>query len=60
VFVEGATASTDAIVEPGATDEIAVDLAASGTYRFVCTIHEGMAGSIIVGVASAAGATARR
>ncbi len=60
VFVEGVTASTDAIVEPGATDEVAVDLAAAGTYRFVCTIHEGMAGSIIVGVASAAGAAARR
>jgi plastocyanin len=56
VFVEGVTASTDAIVEPGATDEVVVDLAAPGSYRFVCTIHEGMAGSITVGPASAVGA----
>ena len=65
VFVEGVTASTDTIVQPGTTDEITVALPAAGTYRFVCTIHEGMAGSITVaasggGAAAAAGVVAPR
>lgn len=60
VFVEGVTGSTDTIVEPGTTDAVVVELEATGSYRFVCTIHEGMAGRITVAAASAAGAAARR
>jgi plastocyanin len=56
VFIEGATASTNTIVQPGTTDEVVVDLPEPGSYRFVCTIHEGMAGTITVGSASGAAA----
>jgi plastocyanin len=56
VFIEGATASTDTIVQPGSTDEVVVELPEPGSYGFVCTIHEGMAGTITVGSGSGAAA----
>ena len=56
VFIEGASASTNTIVQPGTTDEVVVDLPEPGSYGFVCTIHEGMAGTVMVGSASGAAA----
>lgn len=50
-FVGGVSASTRTIVEAGASDTFIVELPAPGTYRFVCTIHEGMRGSLEIPVA---------
>ncbi len=49
VFTGELTAATRTIVDPGTADEVTVDLPSAGTYRFVCTIHEGMSGTLIVG-----------
>ncbi len=48
VFTGALTAATRTIVNPGTGDELALVLPAAGRYRFVCTIHEGMSGSLIV------------
>ena len=48
VFVDGSGAGTRTIVEPDTSDEFTLDVSAPGTYPFVCTIHDGMAGAIIV------------
>jgi plastocyanin len=48
VFTEGLAASTRTIVEPGTSDQLRVVPERPGTYPFVCTIHTGMAGSLIV------------
>ena len=48
VFVRGADASTRTIVAPGTSDRLSIDVPRAGRYGFVCTIHEGMAGAIIV------------
>jgi plastocyanin len=48
VFTAGLTAATRTIVAPGASDELVVSALAPGTYPFVCTIHDGMSGALIV------------
>jgi plastocyanin len=48
VFAGGLTGASRTIVEPGTTDEILLEPAAPGTYPFACTIHDGMAGALIV------------
>ncbi len=48
VFVSGVEARTRTIVLPGTTESLSLRLERPGTYAFVCTIHEGMAGSITV------------
>ena len=48
VFTVGPTAATRTIVEPGTSDELLISALAPGTYPFVCTIHDGMSGTLIV------------
>jgi plastocyanin len=48
VFTAGVTGATRTIVEPGTTDELVISPAAPGAYPFACTIHDGMAGTLIV------------
>ena len=48
VFGGGLTGASRTIVEPGTSDEILLEPAAAGTYPFACTIHDGMAGALIV------------
>jgi plastocyanin len=48
VFTHGLQGSTRTIVAPGTTDRITIATIAPGTYPFNCTIHEGMAGTLIV------------
>jgi plastocyanin len=48
VFTAGLVGATRAIVEPGASDQMVLVPVAPGTYPFVCTIHEGMVGTLIV------------
>ncbi len=48
VFTAGLTATTRTIVEPGTSDELLIGPLAPGTYPFVCTIHDGMAGKLVV------------
>jgi len=48
VFTSRLTASTRAIVAPGASDRIAIPGIDPGTNRFACTIHDGMAGTLVV------------
>ena len=47
VFTTGVTAGTNAIVDPGMSETLAIGPLANGTYRFVCTIHEEMTGELI-------------
>ena len=62
VFTAGLTAATRTIVEPGTSDQILLAQAAPGAYPFACTIHDGMAGTLIVlartGVSSTLGTVA--
>ncbi len=48
VFVDTIDAATRTIVEPGTSDEIGLVVPGPGSYPFVCTIHEGMHGSLSV------------
>lgn len=48
VFTDGLTAATRTIVKPGTTDRLQLAPPSPGAYRFVCTIHEGMAGTLVV------------
>jgi plastocyanin len=48
VFTAGLTAATRTSVEPGTSDQLLLVPPAPGVYRFVCTIHDGMAGTLIV------------
>jgi plastocyanin len=48
VFTGGVEAGTRTIVEPATEDDVVVDFPAPGTYPFVCTIHDGMAGAVLV------------
>ena len=48
VFTAGLTAAKRTIVEPGTSDEILISPLAPGTYPFVCTIHDGMSGKLVV------------
>ncbi|HEY7703185.1 MAG TPA: cupredoxin domain-containing protein [Candidatus Limnocylindrales bacterium] len=54
VFTSGMRAATRTIVEPGQSEQLSLAPPEPGSYPFVCTIHEGMAGTLIVepGVAS--------
>jgi plastocyanin len=47
-FTSGWTAATRTIVEPGTSDTLVLAPLAPGEYRFVCTIHEGMSGTLVV------------
>jgi plastocyanin len=48
VFTTGITAATRTIVAPGTSDRLQLGQPAPGTHRFVCTIHMGMAGALLV------------
>lgn len=48
VLLLPAERGTRAIVEPGVTDAFEFVAPAAGSYRFVCTIHEGMEGTLEV------------
>jgi len=48
VFTAGVTGATRTIVEPGTSDELVISPPAPGAYPFACTIHDGMAGTLIV------------
>lgn len=47
-FTVGVNAATRTIVEPGTTDELLLSAPGSGTYPFVCTIHDGMTGTLTI------------
>jgi plastocyanin len=47
-FTSGLTAATRTIVEPGTSDHLVLAPLRPGTYRFVCTIHDGMSGTLVV------------
>jgi plastocyanin len=49
VFTTGISAATETIVEPGESQELAIDPLAEGVYRFVCTVHEEMSGTLTAG-----------
>jgi plastocyanin len=48
VFTSGLVASTRTIVAPGTSDRIVIAGIDPGTYQFACTIHDGMAGTLVV------------
>lgn len=61
VFTAGPTAATRTIVEPGDEQQLLLEPLAPDRYPFVCTIHDGMAGTLVVlGIPAGAGATASR
>lgn len=47
VFTTGVSAGTIAIVDAGTSETLSIGPLADGSYRFVCTIHEGMAGELV-------------
>lgn len=47
-FTAGVEAGTQTIVRPGTSDHILLAPPPPGAYPFVCTIHEGMTGQLIV------------
>jgi len=47
-LLEPLTVRTGTIVEPGAVETLEFETAALGSYPFVCTIHPGMMGVLIV------------
>ena len=55
VFTSGIVAATKTIVDPGMTEELALAAPGPGAYQFVCTIHDGMAGTLTVEAAVANG-----
>ena len=54
-FTDGVSAATRTIVEPGTSDHVALAPLRPGAYRFVCTIHDGMAGTLVVEATGYAG-----
>ena len=48
VFTSGIEAATPTIVQPGESAQLAFRPAAPGNYTFVCTIHDGMHGTLTV------------
>ena len=48
VFTAGVTGATRTIVEPGTSDELVLAPPRPGAYPFACTIHDGMAGRLVV------------
>jgi plastocyanin len=55
VFTGRLTAASRTIVEPGSSERLLLVPPSPGTYPFVCTIHAGMAGNLIVRPASTGG-----
>ena len=47
-FTSGVTGATRTIVEPGTSDQLLLSPLRPGAYPFVCTIHDGMAGRLVV------------
>ncbi|HEV8697804.1 MAG TPA: cupredoxin domain-containing protein [Candidatus Limnocylindrales bacterium] len=47
-FTAGLKAATQTIVKPGSSDQLLLGPPGPGAYPFVCTIHDGMAGTLIV------------
>lgn len=47
-FTGGVTAATRTIVGPGEGERLVVRPPGPGSYRFVCTIHDGMSGRLVV------------
>ena len=54
-FTDGLSAATRTIVEPGTFEELHLLPPDAGVYPFVCTIHSGMAGRLVVGGSAAEG-----
>jgi plastocyanin len=52
-FTAGLEGGTQTIVKPGTSDQLLLAPPPPGAYPFVCTIHDGMAGRLIVQAASA-------
>lgn len=48
VFTGNITASSRTIVAPGGADRFAIGTPGAGSYPFVCTIHAGMAGTLVI------------
>ena len=48
VFLDPIEARTSAIVVPGHSDRLEFETPSVGSYTFVCTIHEGMTGTLRV------------
>lgn len=55
VFTGALSAATRTIVEPGTFDELHLHPPGAGVYPFVCTIHSGMAGRLVVEGSAAQG-----
>ena len=51
-FTDGLSVATRTIVEPGVVEELHIVPPAAGSYPFVCTIHAGMTGTLVVTAAS--------
>jgi plastocyanin len=47
-FTAGLEAGTRTIVRPGTSDQLLLAPPPPGDYPFVCTIHDGMAGRLII------------
>ena len=47
-FLSPLSAATETILEPGQEELLEFPAPATGRYRFVCTIHPGMEGALIV------------
>jgi plastocyanin len=47
-FTDGLTAATRTIVDPGVVEQLHIIPPRPGTYPFVCTIHAGMTGQLVV------------
>jgi len=48
VFQGDITAKTSTLVMPGKSETLSFKTPAAGTYNFVCTIHPGMTGQLVV------------
>ncbi len=55
VFTGAMSVATRTIVEPGTFDQLQLHPPGAGIYPFVCTIHSGMAGRLVVGASAAQG-----
>jgi plastocyanin len=48
VFAAPLDAATRTIVDPGTSDQVLLDPIAAGSHPFICTIHDGMSGVLVV------------